>query len=441
MKHELELYHLGPIDSCSLKVDKFTILTGPQANGKSTVAKAVYFFRTVKQDILSIIMQGGPQAVLGKDSATWQYVMTQRMKDKFLQLFGTSWIMPNDMEMRYTYKKNVFIRVFLKENQDDPSKNYIQIEFSDDILILFEELQQHSFTSITNGQVAHEESELSRFFDDPFETVFVPAGRNLITLLSAQLNYIFTSLESSQLRNIDYITKKYTELILKVKPMFSRGIDGIINDAMSDPPREKKYCKNRPSITLLLEAASKVLGGNYYYTDNEERLYLPNGKYVKINLASSGQQEVIWVFNLLFYYLIEDKKVFLIVEEPESHLYPSSQEIMAQVLSLMLDSGNSVLVTTHSPYILGTFNYLLLANQVSLDRQDGIKRKLRKRLWLSPSSTNAYYIHKGIIDSAMSDESEELRLIRNELIDGASDSINEMTDFLLDFFDSEEESE
>lgn len=116
-------------------------------------------------------MQGGPQAVSGKDSATWQYVMTQRMKDKFLQLFGTSWIMPDDMEMRYTYKKNVFIRVFLKENQDDPSKNYIQIEFSDDILILFEGLQQHSFTSITNGQVAHEESELSRFFDDPFETV------------------------------------------------------------------------------------------------------------------------------------------------------------------------------------------------------------------------------------------------------------------------------
>ena len=99
MKHELELYHLGPIDSCSLKVDKFTILTGPQANGKSTVAKAVYFFRTVKQDILSIIMQGGPQAVSGKDSATWQYVMTQRMKDKFLQLFGTSWIMPDDIHL------------------------------------------------------------------------------------------------------------------------------------------------------------------------------------------------------------------------------------------------------------------------------------------------------------------------------------------------------
>ena len=166
-----------------------------------------------------------------------------------------------------------------------------------------------------------------------------------------------------------------------------------------------------------------------------------DGKYVKINLASSGQQEVIWVFNLLFYYLIEDKRVFLILEEPESHLYPSSLEIMAQALSLILDSGNSVLVTTHSPYILGTFNYLLLADQVPSAKQDEIKRKLRKRLWLSSSNTNAYYIHKGTIDSAMTDESEGLRLIQNELIDGASSSINEMTDFLLDSFDCEEESE
>ena len=440
MNHKLELRHLGPIDSCNLIIDRFTVLTGPQANGKSTVAKAIYFFRTVKQDILSIMMQGGPQAMSGKNSATWQYVMAQRMKDKFMQLFGTSWIMPSDMEMIYTYRKGVYIRISLQENLDDFSKNYIRVEFSDEILVYFEDLQMHSFSNITSGQVTHEEAELNKFFNDPLETVFIPAGRNLITLLSAQLNYIFTSLEDSQLRNIDYITKKYTELILRVKPLFGHGVDGIIHDTESDPARAKKYSKNRPAITLLLEAASKVLGGNYYYTDNEERLYLPNGRYVKINLASSGQQEVIWVFNLLFYYLIEDKKVFLILEEPESHLYPSSQEIMAQVLSLMLDSGNSVLVTTHSPYILGTFNYLLLAHQVSDEKQVEVKKKLRKRLWLSTENTNAYYIHGGQIDSATITD-DGVKLIQNELIDGASNSINEMTDFLLSTFYDEEESE
>ena len=126
------------------------------------------------------------------------------------------------------------------------------------------------------------------------------------------------------------------------------------------------------------------------------------------------------------------------MEEPESHLYPASQEIMAQVLSLMLDSGNSVLVTTHSPYILGTFNYLLLAHQVPVKAQETVKKKLRKRLWLSTEHTNAYYIHSGQINSATIMD-EGIKLIQNELIDGASDSINEMTDlFLSTFYDKEE---
>ena len=51
-------------------------------------------------------------------------------------------------------------------------------------------------------------------------------------------------------------------------------------------------------------------GWRISFVDGEERLYLSSGKYVKINLASSGQQEVIWIFNLLFYYLLEDKRIF-----------------------------------------------------------------------------------------------------------------------------------
>lgn len=65
MSHELHLHKIGPINDCRLTLDSFTILTGPQANGKSTVAKAVYFFRSVKQDILSIMMQGGQTQLPG----------------------------------------------------------------------------------------------------------------------------------------------------------------------------------------------------------------------------------------------------------------------------------------------------------------------------------------------------------------------------------------
>ena len=222
MNHHLTIKHLGPINQCNLDLTQFTVLTGPQSNGKSTVAKAVYFFRSVKQDILDIMMQGGPQAVMGTAKAKWEKCLTQRLKEKFMQLFGTSWVMPQDMFMEYLYSQNVFIQVSLTQNWDSGDINYITIEYSEIIKDYFVELDSHgTFADFNWHQKEHEKKDLDELFNDPFETIFIPAGRNLITLLSTQLNYIFTSLEGSQLRNIDYVTKRYTELILKLKPLFT----------------------------------------------------------------------------------------------------------------------------------------------------------------------------------------------------------------------------
>ena len=54
-------------------------------------------------------------------------------------------------------------------------------------------------------------------------------------------------------------------------------------------------------------------------------IWVDNNHYVKINFASSGQQEIVWILNLLVYYLLTDHPVFFIIEEPESNLFPESQ--------------------------------------------------------------------------------------------------------------------
>lgn len=189
---------------------------------------------------------------------------------------------------------------------------------------------------------------------------------------------------------------------------------------------------NQPAINLLIENARKVIQGTYRYVEGEERLYIDDKKFVKINFASSGQQEIVWVFNLLFYYLLEDKRVLLILEEPESHLYPESQRVVGEVLGLFLNEGkNAELITTHSPYLLGTFNYMLQAGQCPSPASDAVKKKLRKRYWLTKSQVGAHYVRNGAIESAFN-TTQELTLIKNELIDDAADQINEMSDFILE---------
>lgn len=312
----------------------------------------------------------------------------------------------------------------------------MDFEFSQQLRDFFSDLEEHSFLDLSTGQKESAERHLKKLFDDPYDTVFIPAGRNLITLLSTQLNYIFTSLEGSQLRNIDYITKRYTEQILKLKPYFQNGMKSIWEEVKENAENSAKKRRIGPVINLLLEEAEKVLQGSYKYVDGEERLYLDAVNYVKINLASSGQQEVVWIFNLLFYYLLEEKKVFLILEEPESHLYPESQRIIAEALTLFSNTDKEVLVTTHSPYVLGTFNYLLLAAQCPEQSQSELSKEIHKRMWLDPQNSGAYFIEGGSLDNILIEE-DSLTLIKNEVIDGASLEINERSDAVLGLLETE----
>ena len=50
----IEINNLGPINHCRMDLEKFCVLTGPQASGKSTIAKAIFFFRTINDDCLSL---------------------------------------------------------------------------------------------------------------------------------------------------------------------------------------------------------------------------------------------------------------------------------------------------------------------------------------------------------------------------------------------------
>ena len=431
MSHTLTIHHLGPIEHCELTPNQFTVLTGPQSNGKSTVAKTIYFFRTVKQDILNIMMQGGPVRSTGIQNANWKKTVERRMRDKFLELFGTTWVMPDDMNLKYCFKKDVFIEVGLQPSIDDFEKNYISFSFGQKLLDYFDERGQRNYLAMTPGQLKAEEKTLTQLFDDEYEAVFIPAGRNLITLLSTQLNYIFTSLEASQLRNIDYLTKRYTELILKMKDSFVAGLSEFAAKAKADPETYPKYKENQPSIDVLLKKSREILQGDYRYVDGDERLYLDSHRYIKINYTSSGQQEIVWVLNLLTYYLVTGKKILLMIEEPESHLYPNAQQEVAELLSLFGNAGNEVLVTTHSPYILGSFNYMLLAAQTDHSKRERIKQVVDVKNWIAPNRISAWFVARGEVRSAL-DNSENCTLIQNELIDEASTRINDRNDRILE---------
>ncbi len=48
---KLIIKDFGPIKKVDIDLSKYIVFIGPQASGKSTIAKAVYFFRSLRDDL------------------------------------------------------------------------------------------------------------------------------------------------------------------------------------------------------------------------------------------------------------------------------------------------------------------------------------------------------------------------------------------------------
>lgn len=411
------IHNLGPVKECKMELEDFCVLTGPQASGKSTIAKAIYFFRTIKDDCIALYIKN---QTIGEVEGSFSDLLIKQLRSKFMQIFGSSWGMSMDMKLCYEYKEGTYVEVSLRKTQQEGLPNYIYFEFSNDIkeyLYVLNRADQNRERLIRYA--------ISLLFADYGEVIYIPAGRSMITLLTTQLNYIFLMLDDAQKRALDYCTQNYMERILRLKPQFAEGIQGMYYNKINTSAEKL----NKPVLKAMMEFIPQILKGRYQYTDGEERLLLDSHRYVKLNYTSSGQQEVVWILNLLFYYVLENKHVYMILEEPESHLYPEAQSQVAEMLAMFLKAGNKMLLTTHSPYILGALNNLLYAGNLKNKGKAEVGTLIREEMQIDSEKTASYFVKEGQLENIMD---EELSMINHSVIDGISLTINEMNDKLID---------
>ena len=417
---------LGPIKHCTLEINDFMVFTGPQASGKSTIAKSIFFFKNIKNLLLMQINK----KLFGESDTIKLTIKNRLIKEvraNFLQTFGTTWCMDNDMFMEYYYTDSIYIKIWLK---DDPiSPNYIWIEFSEKLIDFL-----GRFDNIHLDILSYARNSIDEFFGNNEEIIYIPAGRSMMTLFSSQLMFMYSVMNDDQKRSLDYCTQNYLERILQLKPSFSNSIQTLIKNKIE--LTDTKI--NRINLQQCADLMKQILHGEYRSVDGEERLQLDDDRYIKINFASSGQQEAVWILNVVFYYLLNNKKSFFIIEEPESHLFPNAQKLMAEFISLAKNGGNKILLTTHSPYILGTINNMLYASRISKEVNNSSLGKIINPLkWLNFEKLSAYYVELGVMKSCLD---EDFEAIDNEIIDGASDEINTDYDKMVNLrYDSEME--
>lgn len=436
--HRIEIRKNGPIEQLEMNINKFNILIGEQATGKSTVAKSIYFFRTVKTlitDYLTQLYDSNSYNNQSQEGITIFKAISHDLKSVFIRLFGYSWDLNPDLYLKYEYYENVWIEVKM---YDDPFalRRYISVNYSEEMKRQISELQTevrkmrndrvHVTTSLA---LANEERKrdynviaqrVNEIFHDDKEAYYIPAGRSLLTVLSnsrAMMN---------SFPNLDLITERFMMMIDGVREIYNRGVK---NAHLYYPIPNRVFSPNK-----LAEYIVEMQKGEYFYNNGQEELKIQdnNGEMIKINFASSGQQEILWVLNFLYALLLREEKTFVIIEEPEAHIYPTLQKDVMDFISMFTQLGNNeVFITTHSPYVLTTVNNLYYAGVLtSQGHENQIRKVLGNNSAIPKGTLTAYKLltkeMAGNEERVISLLQEDGMEIRPDLIDDVSVKVNEL---------------
>ncbi len=417
----LIIKNFGPIKNCDIDVKDFLVLTGPQASGKSTVAKSVFFFNYLKDILFQHVIKTNQRKSLFETRSLKESFVFE-VRNAFVQSFGEN-VGNTDTSIKFVYDNGRFVEVTFNESNAGelivvPKLNN---ELSKAIDMLDNEIKENGIKNADDIR----KIIYSDIFKNDMEILYIPAGRSLLTLLSAQIGYLYSVMDDRQKSTMDYCTQNYLERVLQIKSYFDRGPSQLLKKELNNNGNI-----DEATLKMAIAKIEEILKGEYKNSDGEELLKLSDNEFVKLNYASSGQQEAVWITNMLFYYMLGNMKTYFIIEEPESHLFPEAQKAITELISIAKNDKNKVLITTHSPYILGSINNLLYAEKIGKSKnKEMVEELVSPHMWLSHSVMGAYYLANGVLENILDEEYQD---INHDVIDGVSSVINETYEKLTD---------
>lgn len=428
--NRIVIRNFGPVREAEINLDKsFQIYIGAQASGKSTICKVVYFCQKIRDYTLDFLMNSEQFTQNHKNEYFNNYL--KYLTRQFMGCFGTTKHMRN-FKIVYEFKEKR-IEIFL--NPD----GYVRYSFND---VLKKELFQlideaaDMYLNKLYGEVSsimdnitaiavmkkHLNEMLISAFENEKDIVYIPAGRSLLATMSEQLQDV--SVDA-----MDLTMQEFIKLIRTTKNKFGTKI----------PEMVKNYTKtikgqiNNTAVEQAYVLIKKILKADYASESDGEKIYFDERHWVKLMYGSSGQQEVLWILMLAFSTILEKKKTFMVIEEPEAHLFPIAQKDIVNLISLMVNAtSSSVIITTHSPYILTSANILLYSGKVEAKHlKDGRKVIIPRNLRMTYENFIAYKVG-GKSKTIASLMDEETYMINVEYIDEVSSITNLELNMLLD---------
>lgn len=401
----ISIKNIGIVEEATIDLsNKLIVLCGPNNSGKTYIAYALYgLLRSAFNTRLSSFLGSGQiAAFLGEniDSEKWEVNLLELLKS-------------NDYEVLRTYvagySKNLsdvfasdsgsFLRARISIDEIDPvtleetiRKTPISLNFryTANSTYHFEKpignttlrffLESRGQEKKTGGSEPLTQRDIVDYFIPNLiltclfpKSFIAPTQRTAVNIFSTELSIKRNQLVDELLKAREKTNKDDAFSILNEARRYTLPI----RDSLITAEDLVNLEKQKSEFGFLSDELEKsVLKGKITISKEGEVQYSPNthpDQQISVNLSGSMVNSL---SGLVFYFRhLAKEGDFIILDEPELNLHPDNQIKVARFLCSVINAGFSVLVSTHSDYVIHEFNNMILLNGVSDENFTSLAKK------------------------------------------------------------------
>lgn len=387
----LTIRNFGPVNEAVVELKRMNVILGPQSSGKSTILKVACFCDWMERQI-----------VLTQDPD--RYCNPKFFVNNLVAFHKLEGFMQDDSYIRY-----------------------------DNDVISFE------YDAKTNTCNYHWSlSSTKRWGYRRVKIAYIPSERNLVAAIpnwyqvSMSNNNILDFMKEWEFARKCFLKK---EQILGLPFSYRYSSSDMGDHIVMSDGKELNLTNASSGLQSLtpLYIMLRYLTDDFYkvkHTKVEDTILRENLEQIVTRmLPNKTTEKQLEIVNGI----MTPSRTDMYIEEPEAHIYPSTQKDFIYSLVNMLNGRRRhfCFIATHSPYILTALNNLIQAAETiseSDEKAAKIKDRFPKRQTMPYDEVAAFAMKDGKIESIMD---EDFRLISAEALDSASQEIADDYNFLL----------
>lgn len=413
MKFKVE--NLGLLRKAEFEIGDLTMICGENNSGKTYAVYAFYgfwrlFFENLNEFVLSHknSFSQKDKTILIKKTEFIEFYnnlksgINEYYKNDLARVLGGNADNYKDTKFELDFQLLNFEKIFNQQNllfNTYERDEYIVFDYSD---------KEYSVVVANRYLVLF----LGQLFCKPRNIEIISVERTGVDMFYNELNLNKNSLlaglaqadEKTLFRDINNYMKK--TMSLYPLPI----IDNIETINLRENIAIEKSFILKEQNNEILDLLWQIVGGKYLISESGIQFaqgakvrVTSNCKVVDIQQASSSVKSL-FLLDLYVRYRAQ-KGDILIIDEPELNLHPKNQILLARLLTMLVNAGIKIFISTHSDYIIREFSSCVCLKNVSDENLQNLK-EYKKQMQLDANKIRAYQTVK--IKDKISTENVEI---------------------------------